>query len=799
MVDGGSPGTVIEFRSPRSRNDAPGHAPNSVANKAKIPDQDQERLLSLPFLIARLESESDQVKMWAAYHLVDRWQSERKQFIEHLWRSPLPEIRESAINLIGKHRIEQYSFPLLRVFTANEAGMRASAGIALGRLGYDAARKPLEDWIDFALAGDEPKIPEIESAAESLLMFQQQRYWNRIFSRLENNKLSHAEFLTLFRLLCTYAKEPEEYERLAVLYGGPREAYHDFHISSLLVDLVGRPGISRYFQSRLNGGYPLPVAYRECLRLLGYNDLDANTCQLIEAMEGCTNHVAGAAKFITIASALIQRLVPESSHVERLQSFLRGCLSWLPQWEEAILKVREVEYHLLLSLPLVAVLQHVEEKCLAHPEDEALRISRIYQSPLLSPEFMRRILILLATPSYPRDRVRLGSSSMGGWLWDEEKVTLWKLFTDQLDELDYPFEQVLPQPWDYYLPELMDRLDNQLTGRFEGYIKAGRKQAVDYALAVFRYHGSSSMIDKLLEHFEQLVNEHHAQFLDVMAHLPDKRFLQPLTARYREGERDLARLIRFISDVHGLPHPPAVKEQDSPQGASHQMPTSARLVCPHCHSVYQYNFDALYVNEERIEQRQAPESTDLWIPSPISCKNCGTEVPLEPDESFRQDLYAQLAATRILHLRDHTRDTANNVRLIAFPVHDRKTVNPAVFLQNAAQALQGQVEKPEDVQYLFALGKFYLEIGQWDLAKRAFEKILAGPIKYPRALYYLGVIAFQEKNLYDARVYFSRLVASCSPEEFDKELDNPLEMAEHYLKLLDKREFKRSQFRIISS
>ena len=174
-------------------------------------------------------------------------------------------------------------------------------------------------------------------------------------------------------------------------------------------------------------------------------------------------------------------------------------------------------------------------------------------------------------------------------------------------------------------------------------------------------------------------------------------------------------------------------------------------------------------------------------------------MPLEPDESFRQDLYAQLATTRILHLRDGTRDTANAVRLIAFPVRDRKTVNPAVFLQNAAQALQGKVEKSEDVQYLFALGRFYLEIGQWDLAKRAFEKILAGPIKYPRALYYLGVIAFQEKNLYDARVYFSRLIASCSVEEFDKDLDNPLEMAEHYLKLLDKREFKRSHFHIISS
>ncbi len=62
-----------------------------------------------------------------------------------------------------------------------------------------------------------------------------------------------------------------------------------------------------------------------------------------------------------------------------------------------------------------------------------------------------------------------------------------------------------------------------------------------------------------------------------------------------------------------------------------------------------------------------------------------------------------------------------------------------------------------------------------------------------------GIVAFQEKNPYEARVYFSRLVSTCQREEFENELDNPVDMAQHYLKLLDKREFKRSHFRLISS
>ena len=53
--------------------------------------------------------------------------------------------------------------------------------------------------------------------------------------------------------------------------------------------------------------------------------------------------------------------------------------------------------------------------------------------------------------------------------------------------------------------------------------------------------------------------------------------------------------------------------------------------------------------------------------------------------------------------------------------------------------------------------------------------------------------------MYDARVYFSRLVGSSTREDFERELDNPIDMAHHYLKLLDKREYKRSHFQLIST
>ena len=92
-----------------------------------------------------------------------------------------------------------------------------------------------------------------------------------------------------------------------------------------------------------------------------------------------------------------------------------------------------------------------------------------------------------------------------------------------------------------------------------------------------------------------------------------------------------------------------------------------------------------------------------------------------------------------------------------------------------------------------------MEIGDWPRAKTVFERILTGPVPFPKASYFLGVIAFQQHDMYEARVHFSQLITSSSREDFERELDNPIDMAHHYLKLLDKREYKRSHFQLVST
>ncbi|HEX7926490.1 MAG TPA: hypothetical protein VF678_02795, partial [bacterium] len=673
--------------------------------------------------------------------------------------------------------------------------------LALGRLRYEPAGKLLVNRFEAVIASADLNALELEGLAESLLLFDNRTYWPVVYGRLAGCQQNHAIFSTLFRLLCRYVETHEQLKMLALAYREPREVFHDAHLTQNLVVLIGRPNLSRYLQARMNSGYPLNTIYQECLRAMGADALDDDVRAWIQDLASIKNSRAGMERFLPLAAKLIERLAPDAELASSHLAFLEGCRSWVQRWEEAILKVREAEFHLLISLPLAAVLVGVERACLANPVREALRIMHIYQSPLLSPEFMAEVLGMVSTHIESAN----GSSAAAvpwqhgtvGWHSDEEKDALWRLFTRQLDGVDYPFEQVLPQPWALAVPKLMERLAHVLAQRFGLYLKTGRGQAVDYCLEVFRRSHAELPVDLLIHHFDTLINQHYHAFVELMTHLPDPRFLPALQRHYREGEDDLQRLIRFICDVHGQPYP-ALIAAEVPESSSNGLAT-LRLSCPRCGGTYHYDLETLYVDEERIEQRQVPQARDLWAPQTIQCKKCASAVPFDPEPRFLTDLFGELLASRLHATPEAESGSLKRVHLIPFPQLEGKTLNPGEFLLRAQAKLAQCSEPAQEVPILAELGKFHLEVGNLREAKHTFSRILAGPVRYPLALYYLGVIAFQEKNLYEARVHFSRLTEGYTREEFDNALDNPVDMAQHYLKLLEKREFKRSHFQLLST
>jgi hypothetical protein len=757
--------------------------------------------LSLPFLAERAGSELEQVRMWAAYHLLDRWPEQCREYIDRLWSSPTAEIRDSAAALIGRYGLQEYAFPLLRVFQSNEAGLTTAAGLALGRLRYAPAAKLLHQRFEALLARQDAATLDLEGAAESLLFHDNLAYWPLVHGRLAACQQNHAQFSALFRVLCRHAATPDQARALAQAYREPRETFHDPQLTQHLLGRVGRPSLSRYFQWRLNGGYPLNSIYHESLRVLGFDVSQPELARWIAGLADCGNSSQGVERFLSHTAGLAEVLPSHAGSDAFQAAFLEGCRDWAPRWDEAILKVRETEFHLLVSLPLAAVLPGAEQACLADPEGEALRIMHIYQSPLLGPEFMAAVLRLVAGRTEHADGAAPAAVSwrhaVVGRMGDEEKDALWKLFTRQLEGMDYPFDQVLPQPWSLGVPSVMERLTTVLETRFARDLAIGRDQAVDYALEVFRRARGTAPVELLLQHFDALINRHYQAFLDLMTHLPDRRFLPRLTHHFREGEDDLLRLIRFICDVHGAPYPETATMQ--PEDVAAGGLATARLGCPRCGAAYHYDLDSLFVDEERVEQRQIPQARDLWTPQTFRCKKCEAPVPFDPDTRFLGDLFGEIVTARLAGKAATGRITLGRIVLIPFPLLDGKALNPAEFLLRVQARLAQHPEPAQEVALLIELGKFNLDIGRLDAAKEAFERILSGPVRHALALYYLGVIAFQEKNLFAARVYFSRLTQGHTREEFDGALDNPVDMAHHYLKLLEKRDFKRSHFRLVST
>ena len=68
-----------------------------------------------------------------------------------------------------------------------------------------------------------------------------------------------------------------------------RDVFNDIHLTEHLVELAGRSNLIRFFQTRLNGGYPLDAVYRDCLKVVCREPADEETGELVGAMAGISN------------------------------------------------------------------------------------------------------------------------------------------------------------------------------------------------------------------------------------------------------------------------------------------------------------------------------------------------------------------------------------------------------------------------------------------------------------------------------------------------------------------------------
>ena len=89
------------------------------------------KILKLAQLRGWLHSDSQRMRMWATYQLIENHDDQAKVFVEDCLDSEDEEICEAGIFLIGKHKLRDHEFRLLGIFQHSNGRMKRASAIAL--------------------------------------------------------------------------------------------------------------------------------------------------------------------------------------------------------------------------------------------------------------------------------------------------------------------------------------------------------------------------------------------------------------------------------------------------------------------------------------------------------------------------------------------------------------------------------------------------------------------------------------------------------------------------------------------
>ena len=153
---------------------------------------------------------------------------------------------------------------------------------------------------------------------------------------------------------------------------------------------------------------------------------------------------------------------------------------------------------------------------------------------------------------------------------------------------------------------------------------------------------------------------------------------------------------------------------------------------------------------------------------------------------------------QLFRLSEEEQKRLEAVKPFQFPKYLQRKMNPQKFLQRLEQERnQGKLSEREEGQLLLEVGKLRIQLNELDSAAEVLKESIGLKNNPPEARFYLGVIAYRLKNLYEARLHFSQFVRSTTSSDFELEDENLHQMASHYLEILDRKEFKRSSFKLI--
>lgn len=747
--------------------------------------------LEYDFLIERLHSNEMQVTMWAAYHLANFFEGRAEEFIQDFLNHPNLEVQQSGIWLAAKLNLDQFTFPIYRMFLKQQGELRRTSAVALAELHNTNANQSLWDWFYAILDGKASEQQDLEACVKALLLLNPKENWWQLEKELERYNEMHLSSLSVYTMLCRYCQELEQVSKLMEHYLVYRAEFLDLDFLNSLIDRVDAKVVVDHFRSRIVHGATVGRLYQEYLNLMGVpltTELEDTLIELDEMVQKAwVPQIPNQLKRILNLAGVAEPASMETVILDGFQSITQ-------QWDDTILKIQEREFHLLLSLPIVKILALREQECLNSPKQQAEMTSRLYYSALLRQPFMIQILNNLIQ-RLPAEGMELPSDD--DYLGDSQRNALWRLIFQKLDTPDYPFHRLLPQPWKLKVTGVVPRLVQFHFKNLEFFLVNNLREPLEYSLKLFARMPNELIVQRLLQNFTPLINQYFDAFLEFIEYIADPRFIERMVDYFAADEWELYQVVDFLCHIHRCDNP--IGDLRASLLGSDAAP-GIRILCRQCHHSYRYHFDKIFVNQDALEQRRPLVDSDLWVPTEVHCKNCDNLLELVTEERFRTDLFAALLTARIMKLSHEEEVRMAHFKAIDFPTFKGELKHPVEFMEIMSSAMASDELTPEEKGELqVENGKLYLNSDRSDLAAEAFSQCLQYCPNHHVALFHLGTISFRHKNLYEARLYFSRLLKTYQLQEVEAGEVNLAELAEQYLEILDKRDFKRSSFKLVSN
>jgi len=754
-------------------------------------------------LLQHLESSEPKVVMWATHQLIEHWKDRADEFVEILLHSKLDGVRQAGILLAGKSLLSEHTFRIFGWFSRSEGELKEVCATALANMKHSPTRELFWKEALHRLNSEDVNFEELRTTLEHILSYEDEKDWWRMERLLPELYGDHMRSLLIFDLLSISVSSSEQVFNLVTHYGLYREYFSDPQFSQCLINIVYREGLTKFLEKRLPNDISFTDLYSEIFENLSLKNTTAIKRILLRADTQFHSEIT-LADYATVQILLLEQLelqtdTEQEKEVESLEMML---LKKLLLFEEpaCIHRMQELEESLVFWLPLSYVLRCKEEQLLQKPLENAEQIAKLYFSDIPHTEFIFDLMECLNTLSSEKRQAFFETALVQIYTpaplsFPTAQDAVWNLVEGRNFVANFPFPNLLPEPWHYGLPEVVSALLRHYKQYFSVLLKHQYQDQIDYALDLFRREIDEEILSLVLNHFSALINSHFTPCFEFIELSADVRFIPKLEAHYHEGEDFIAQLLELLYKLHN--EEPRLDLKSQVIELSETFSAQVRIQCPQCQVAYHYQIQELYYDEDCIQERHPFHNHDLWNPETLQCKNCQLPLPFHTDSKFRSNLYTETLTSSLMTLSEEEQKRMSLFKGIQFPVFFGEKKNPGEFFDAAQQYLEsGKASQEEQMELLLESGRLKLALSNVDAALELFQQCLK--LKHHlEALFHLGGIAFLKKNVYEARLYFSRLLETSNPEKCSEEEKNMRELSKQYLEILEHREFRRSSLTLI--